>query len=90
MTSNKNNTLAIISILGLAIALLGVVYFTGSDIDQNTLSVSGQAELTVAPDKADVYLSIITNGTDAVQAQERNRVLADSVMTALRNAGVPS
>lgn len=92
----KTNLLAVISIAGLVIALIVLATFnkpvvnvssTGG-IEQNTLSVSGNAELTVAPDKAEIYLGIVTEGATAKEVQDDNKILADKVIDALKRAGI--
>lgn len=89
MATSTHNTLATISVVGLVVALVVMIISGGSDnSQQNVVSVSGMAELTVQPDKAEMYISIITNGTEAVQAQDRNRDLSQAVMDALKDAGI--
>lgn len=56
--------------------------------ERNTLSVSGQGEIEVNPDKAEVTLAFVTNASTAQEAQEKNRALSSTVVEALTGAGV--
>jgi uncharacterized protein len=58
------------------------------DIQRNTLTVSGTSQLTVSPDEALLYISIVTDNKTAKMAQENNRVTADAVIAALRAQGL--
>ncbi|MCK4670809.1 MAG: SIMPL domain-containing protein [Nanoarchaeota archaeon] len=53
-----------------------------------TISVSGTGEKTVAPNKAEVYIKIETEGKTADEAQSENRIIEKDVLSALRKAGV--
>ncbi len=55
---------------------------------QNAINVQGNIEFDVAPDLAKVSFRIITNSQTAQDAQVRNRELGDSVVSALKQAGV--
>ena len=55
---------------------------------RNTLSVSGNAQITVSPDEAYVYISVITNATTAKAAQDENRKTANDVIAALKQLGI--
>jgi len=50
----------------------------------NTISVSGNAELTVSPDQAEVYVRIVTEKPTANTAQEENARLTNTVRDALK------
>ena len=50
----------------------------------NTISVSGNAELTVTPDEAEVYVRIVTEEPTAKRAQEENARLTNTVRDALK------
>jgi uncharacterized protein len=58
------------------------------DYQRNTLTVSGNAQLTVSPDKAEVYISVVSDNKTAKLAQENNRAVADEVMSALKALGL--
>jgi hypothetical protein len=55
---------------------------------QNTISVSGNAQLKAQPDEAIVMLRVETNGTNAKEAQDKNSIAMDAVQKALSRAGV--
>jgi len=85
-------------ILAIAIVVLAVVVVmnnpvinvtgTGGVADKDTISVSGNAELTVSPDKAEININILTEAPTADEAQERNAERSNSVIEALKDAGV--
>jgi uncharacterized protein len=58
------------------------------DYQRNTLTVSGNAQLTVSPDEASVYISVVSDNKTAKLAQENDRTTSDAVMAALRAAGL--
>jgi len=55
---------------------------------KETISVTGSGKITVEPDKAEVYIRILTEATDAKKAQEDNADISNDVRTALMNKGV--
>lgn len=86
--------MAIIGLLIVCAALLAVglnkpIGTAGgtSDLQRDTLSVSGNSEISVAPDEAYVYLKIVTENLDAKKAQAENGETANSVMAALKAWG---
>lgn len=54
----------------------------------NKVSVSGNAELEVMPDEAEIRLSIVTEATDLKKAQQQNAQIATQVINALKSNGV--
>ena len=82
--------------LGLVIAIMVLAVNTKSpDVNigniqdlKDTISVSGSGKVTVEPDKAEVYIRILTEADDASSAQESNADLAAKVRNALQNKGV--
>jgi uncharacterized protein len=58
------------------------------DTQRNMLTVSGNAQLSVSPDEATVYISVVSDNKTAKLAQENDRVTSDSVMAALKAAGL--
>ena len=56
---------------------------------RNTISVSGSAEIEVAPDEAEIRFSIITEALNSSQAQQQNAQIVSQVIAALRAQGVP-
>lgn len=81
------HTLAIL--LAAGIILIGVIAAfgtTGSD-DPRTLSVSGDATRTVAPDEAIISFSVITEHEDANTARQQNAEHAERVVASLQDYG---
>jgi len=59
------------------------------DPQHNTLSVSGSSQITVAPDRAIAYVSIVTEDKKvAKNAQDKNRDISNAVINALKAWGV--
>jgi uncharacterized protein YggE len=54
----------------------------------NVMSISGTADLTVAPDQGIVYLDVLTEGKTAKDAQDQNRVIANKVIDAIQKTGI--
>src|SRR4030042_1378888 len=59
----------------------------GADL-RNTISVTGQSELSVQPDQAELYIRVRTNATTAKAAKDENADLTNDVMSALLKAGI--
>jgi uncharacterized protein len=87
---NKYNVMGIAAIIGLVIIVVTMVAVNAPEENkvQNMLSVSGTAELSVAPDQAILYINILTEGPTAQGVQSENRVTANKVMDALKAAGI--
>ena len=54
----------------------------------NTISVSGQSYVTVEPDKAELYVAVVTEGSSALEVQQSNAELTNDVIDALKDKGV--
>ncbi len=52
------------------------------------LDVQGMYEADVAPDKALIAIGIVTNSSTAKEAQDKNRQVASSILSALENVGL--
>jgi len=60
---------------------------TGQD-QINSISVSGNAELEVEPDQAEIFVKIETFSLKAEDAKDENAVISANVIKALKRAGV--
>jgi uncharacterized protein len=56
--------------------------------NSNTISISGDAEVKVVPDRANVYLGVETRNKDIAAASAQNDVGVRQVMAAIREVGV--
>ena len=65
-----------------------VVQVDSGGLQKDTISVSGSAQITVAPDEALVYISVLTDNATAKVSQENNRVVTDAVMASLDGMGI--
>jgi uncharacterized protein len=60
-----------------------------ADPQRNTMSVSGNAQMSVAPDRAIVYISVITEDNKTANgAHTTNRDTSNAVVAALKGSGV--
>ncbi len=92
----KNNALVSIMAVGLVIVALVLAFGSRSEVNisgsgqiqKDTISVSGNAEMTVEPDQAELYVRIETTKKTAQEAKDENSQISDSVESALRQAGV--
>jgi uncharacterized protein YggE len=90
MVKENNNTFMLIVGLVLALFLLVGQSYILSDsgsVDES-ISVGGLSEISVAPDMAYVYVSINTKNVDAKIAQSENSDLSSKVVDALKNLGI--
>ena len=84
--------MASISLIVIAIAAVimafnsGVIKIVNTTEDQrNTITVSGNAELEVEPNQAEIYVRIETFNVKADDAKDENARISDKVMKALKN-----
>jgi uncharacterized protein YggE len=83
----KAGIVSVIAVIGLVLVSCLLVLSTKENT-KDTLSVSGMAELTVAPDKAEIYLNVVTLAPTANKAQADNKEISAKVIAALKTAGV--
>jgi len=85
---DKDNLLSI-AVLGVVViaVILAAGQFVGDDL-KSVISVSGTAAVSVMPDKADIFVKIETLEATAADAQQKNAVITNNVITALEEAGV--
>lgn len=97
MMESKTNIIIAILALGLVLtsAILAfnikattVIKEPSEQEERNTVSLSANSKLTVAPDEAEVYFRIQTEGKTAIDAQDGNRRASDNVIGALKAKGV--
>ncbi len=94
MVKKDRNILTIILLLGLILTLLilasntkKTIVVSGQDV-RNTISVSGSSELSVEPDKAEIYVNIETTKETAKEAKDENARVSKKVTDALKKAGI--
>ncbi len=61
---------------------------SGDEIQVNTINVGGTGTISMSPDEAIVYLGVQTQSTDAVIAQQENARKMESIIQALKDAGI--
>ncbi|NQV09093.1 SIMPL domain-containing protein [Candidatus Woesearchaeota archaeon] len=89
----KKESLWLISILVVGLSLTAIILAAGSKSTsttevRNTLASSGNSELTVAPDKAELYLKIETLEDTAADSRNANAEITDDVIKTLKKKGV--
>src|SRR3989344_9527731 len=75
-------------ILLVILALFQITERSGSGEGTNKISVIGMAEVEIMPDEVVLSLSVLTEGKDAKDVQERNTQQMNTVIAALKEAGV--
>ena len=83
----ENNILLGIAILGLIAAVLAMPFYQ-SQTERSILSVSGNAQIEAMPDKAEIYISVNTEGLRANEVQDSNSAISSGVIDALIGAGL--
>lgn len=90
--SKVTNVLLAITTLGLLLVSLILAVNSNNSVptqeQKNTIQVSGTYELSTAPDKAEIYLSIITTAESAEDAKDENAKINEDVTDALKEIGV--
>lgn len=74
----------------LALATISTTHALANDDDDAaipTLTVSGTAVVTAAPDQAKIHLAVISEGEDATDVARENARLTNAVIRALQGAG---
>ncbi|MBW2984371.1 SIMPL domain-containing protein [Candidatus Woesearchaeota archaeon] len=90
-----DNSLVTILAVGLVLVALVLAFsskprinVSGGQIQEDTITVSGQAEMSVDPDQAELYAEIETTKETAKQAKDENSQTSEAVENALRKKGV--
>ena len=94
----RNGKATVVALYGIAVILvvLTVLYARNSSPSNlltrsgrsTGIKVSGHSEMMVSPDMAKVSLGIVTREKTSKQAAERNAAVAQSILTAVKKAGV--
>ena len=85
-TMEKNNLPWIVALA--AVLLVAFMVYEQKSTTQNTIMVSGTADLKVDPDKADIYVTVEGAGIDASAAQAQLQLKSNKVIDAITGAGV--
>jgi len=89
---SNNKLYTVIFILSIAILLMAVVLFARPQTmqgqkEENTISISGSAEKTVAPDTASLSIGVVVQAPTAKDASNKNAGLMNAVLNELKNLG---
>ncbi len=90
--TNSKNTLIGIALVGL-IVVIGILAYNlkgNTNPNEKVVSVTGQSSTTIAPDKAEVYIKILTEGKSAEEVKNENSKINDNVVNALKDMGILS
>jgi len=77
--------IAIVAVISIAIPVATTSVYAQ---DQRMISVSGDAVVSVEPDKANVFLGVDTQMDTALEAQTMNSQIMDNVIAAVRALGI--
>lgn len=90
--SEKNNLIwvaIIIALIALIIPLTGIIQNENVNSEnKNSVTVSGESQMSVTPDKAEIYFRVTTTSRSSSQAQEENTRKANNVINAIKEAGI--
>jgi len=86
----KKETIFGILVLGLIAVsiILALNVKTQTTTERNKLTATGNSELTVVPDKAEIYITIETLKDTATASKNENAKITDNVIKALKEKGV--
>ena len=85
----KNNYSAVFIVAIIAFFILGGTYLSQRGSNDRTIQSMGNAEMTVMPDEAVVYLNVQTKGATATEAKNKNTDMMSAVLKNLDKADVP-
>lgn len=77
-----------IMILAIMSVFLSACVQLGPSEGKNEVSVQGDAERSVSPDKAEIFLGVNTNHSSAENAQNENSRITTAVVEALKREGI--
>ena len=81
----------LLSIVAIGVVLIAVILAVGQFVGEGTesvVSVTGSASVSVMPDKADIFVKIVSLEDNAAKAQSVNAEITNRVIAALKGAGV--
>ncbi|MAG91273.1 hypothetical protein CMO83_01190 [Candidatus Woesearchaeota archaeon] len=88
----KENYLTTILVVGLVIVAIVLASSSNTSVssqeEKSKVSVSGSSSVTVDPNKAEVYVNILTLEKTAEQARDENSQISSDVTKALKKEGV--
>ena len=90
--TNSKNILLGIALVGLLV-VIGILAYNlkgNTNINEKVVSVTGQSSTTIAPDKAEVYIRILTQGKTASEVEDENSRINNNVIESLKDMGVSS
>ncbi|MCQ8893135.1 MAG: SIMPL domain-containing protein [Methanolinea sp.] len=85
-TRISREAILLLTLAILAWALAGVA--SAAENSERTISATGNAEITVTPDRAMVTVSVVTENANALAAQNENARVMDSVVRSLEAMGI--
>ena len=90
---SNNKLYTVIIVLSIAILLMAVIVFDrqpaiSGQKEEHTLSISGSAEKTVAPDTASLSIGVVIQAPTAKEASDKNAVSMNAIINELRNLGL--
>lgn len=86
MKKQMNMTAIIVAVIVVAGILLAVYMFKGPE--KQTVSVTGNSEMTVDPDLAVVYMYVETRAASAENASDQNAEIMEAVIAAIKAEGI--
>lgn len=91
--TQQTNTTSIIIVALIVIGVLGAIYLTNGRLGQttdygNTISATGNSQMSVDPDTVIVYLNIETKNVSADRAKDANTEITNDVLDALEDLGI--
>jgi uncharacterized protein len=88
---NNNNSIKITGMIVAAVIVLaligGYIATQMNPLSQNNVNVQGSAEIKALPDLVTVYFNVQTNGSTSKEANDKNAVIVDNVITNLVKQG---
>lgn len=93
MSIRGKTALLVFTIMVLCAAVIGTTTAQGPEGEESkdkTIHVSGTGKVTTTPDLVMIVLAVETENTDAKAAQQQNARKMDSVVDAIKGAGVPA
>ncbi|MEM3074407.1 MAG: SIMPL domain-containing protein [Candidatus Pacearchaeota archaeon] len=74
-------------ILAVAILIVGAYLYVNTSSNENTISVSGNSEITAKPEFTSIYVNIETSDKSAQQSQEKNSEISNKIIDLLEDSG---
>ncbi len=89
MKKESNSKTIIITVVIIAVAFLIGLSFFAPQTQGQTVQVTGNSQLTIAPDEIGIYAQIQSTKDTAKEAKDANSIISDKIVQSLKPLNIP-